>query len=88
MKNRKQLLADFYLELLSIPMNDPFRSRHQELYGTLREVLAQELDCDSETVQNIFERMAAEDVQTPVMVCCDCNKRFSDSYAYASHKCK
>ena len=61
MKNRKQLLADFYLELLSIPATDSFRSSNQQLYATIRQVLAAELWEEEENVQRIFERMAAED---------------------------
>jgi len=60
MKNRKQLLADFYLELLAIPHNR-FRMQHQGLYGHVRSALADELECDEQTIQDIFERMAAED---------------------------
>lgn len=62
MKNHKQLLADFYLALLSIPMNE-FRITNQKLYATVREVLAYELDSDNETIQRIFERMAEEDAR-------------------------
>jgi hypothetical protein len=61
MKNRKQLLADFYLDLLAIPATDPFRITNQKLYYEVSSVLAYELDSDDETVQHIFERMAAED---------------------------
>ena len=61
MKNHKSLLADFYLNLLAIPANDIFRITHQSLYATVRSSLAIELECDAETVQNIFERMASED---------------------------
>lgn len=60
MKHRKQLLADFYLELLKMP-HDLWRSKNQALYAHIRDVLADELCSDSGTVQNIFERMAAED---------------------------
>lgn len=60
MKNLKQLLADFYLELLAIPQNK-FRAQHQALYGHVRSALADELECDEQTIQNIFERMASED---------------------------
>lgn len=61
MKNRKQLLADFYLDLLAIPATDNFRIFHQPLYAMIRDALALELDSDPETVQNIFERIASED---------------------------
>ena len=60
MKNHKQLLSDFYLNLLCIPYNE-FRHRHQSLYAHVRDALAVELDSDAETVQRIFERMARED---------------------------
>ena len=60
MKNRKQLLADFYLDLLAIPVGR-FRLENQQLYGHVRDALAWELESDPETIQNIFERMAAED---------------------------
>lgn len=61
MKNHKALLADFYLQLLSIPVNDIFRITNQALYASVVSALAVELECDAETVQNIFERMARED---------------------------
>ena len=60
MKNRKQLLADFYLDLLALPHNG-WRAQNQHLYSHILYVLSVELDSDTETVQNIFERMAAED---------------------------
>lgn len=60
MKNRKQILADFYLELLAIPMG-AFRIQHQKLYAEVRGALADELETDEQTIQNIFERMASED---------------------------
>ena len=60
MKNRKQLLADFYLNLLTLP-HDAWRARHQSLYALILNALADELESDPETVQCIFERMASED---------------------------
>lgn len=60
MKNRKQILADFYLELLSTQW-EHFAIQHQGLYAHVRSALADELECDEQTIQNIFERMAAED---------------------------
>ena len=60
MKNHKQLLMDFYLNLLALP-HDVFRIRNQELYSKVRDAIAMELRSDPETVQNIFERMASED---------------------------
>ena len=60
MKNRKQLLADFYLNLLALP-HDAWRVNHTHLYVKVRDALADELESDSETVQRIFERMVAED---------------------------
>jgi len=61
MRNHKQLLADFYLNLLTVPATDIFRLTHQSLYAQVRQALAIELQSDNETVQNIFERMASED---------------------------
>lgn len=62
MRNKKQLLADFYLELLSVdPATSLFRMMNQKLYASVREALARELCEDEETVQRIFERMAMED---------------------------
>lgn len=61
MKNNKRLLSDFYLNLLTIPANDIFRITHQTLYTNVRTALAVELECDDETIQSIFERMARED---------------------------
>ncbi len=63
MKNHKQLLADFYLALLGIPLEDRFRILNQNLYGAVRNAIAQELGEDDEIVQRIFERMAAEDTK-------------------------
>ena len=60
MKNRKHLLADFYLDLLALP-HDAWRAKHQGLYVLILNQLAAELVCDVETVQTIFERMASED---------------------------
>lgn len=51
---------DFYLELLKLP-HARFRTLNQPLYAAVRNALADELDCDAETVQSIFERMANED---------------------------
>lgn len=59
MKNRKQLLADFYLDLLALPLCD--LSLNQKLYSVVREALAKELDTDEDTIRRIFTRMAAED---------------------------
>ena len=64
MKNHKQLLADFYLALLSISVTDKFRIHNQGLYSAVRSALADELGEDQETVQRIFERMAAEDASS------------------------
>ena len=63
MKNRKQLLADFYLNLLMLP-RDRWRASNQRLYAELLFVLSTELESDMETVQNIFERIVAEDEKT------------------------
>lgn len=62
MKNRKQLLMDFYLVLLSFPPDSVFRVINQNrLYASVRDALAFELCEDAEVVQNIFEKMAMED---------------------------
>ena len=61
MKNRKQLLADFYLELLAIDPDNKFRIFNQALYAAVRDALVYELDSEPEVVQRIFERMAEED---------------------------
>ena len=60
MRNRNQLLADFYLELLAIPMCK-FRIQHQKLYAEVLFALSDELESDNETVQRIFECLARED---------------------------
>jgi hypothetical protein len=60
MKNRKQLLADFYLDLLAID-DEVFRSKHYKLYIAARNALSDELDAPVEVIGRIFERMAAED---------------------------
>lgn len=64
MKNNKQLLADFYLALLSIPVDDKFRATNQCLYVNVRNCLAAELGENLEVVQRAFEKMAAEDMRT------------------------
>lgn len=61
MKNRKQMLADFYLELLKIPHDSMFRTVNQKLYAATRDAIAYELCEHAENVQRIFERMAMED---------------------------
>lgn len=60
-KNSKQLLMDFYLALLMIPHTDRFRALNSRLYAEVRDTLAAQLDADKETIQGIFERMAAEE---------------------------
>lgn len=58
MKNRKQLLADFYLDLLALPNpNDDIL----HLINLTCFVLANELESEYDVVKNIFERMASED---------------------------
>lgn len=61
MINRKQMLMDFYLVLLSFPPDSMFRSINQKLYASTRDAIAYELNEDAEVVQRIFERMALED---------------------------
>ena len=63
MKNHKQLLADFYLELLAVHPAHPFRLLNQRLYAEVATALAKELHEDKEAVQRIFEKMALEDKQ-------------------------
>jgi hypothetical protein len=58
MKNRKQLLADFYLDLLAIPNPS---SDIQHLMNAVCFVLSNELESDMDVVRNIFERMSSED---------------------------
>jgi len=60
MRNRKQLLADFYLELLAINDNT-FYSRHIELYDAVLMALSLELNEKPSVILGIFERMAVED---------------------------
>lgn len=61
--SKNQLLADFYLKLLSIPADNIFRCLNQRLYAEVRDTLAAQLQEESEIVQKIFERMAAEDTK-------------------------
>lgn len=63
MRNHKQMLADFYLELLAIPFENKFRILNQSLYAEVLATLSAELGEDKETVQRVFERMAAEDAK-------------------------
>jgi hypothetical protein len=57
--NTKQLLANFYMDLLSIAPEELFRLRHQKLYAEVRNVLSFELDEEPEDIQSIFERIAS-----------------------------
>lgn len=59
--NPKHLLMDFYLNLLALPIDSKFRLYNQNLYAYIRDILAEQLSTDPETIQNIFERMAKED---------------------------
>ena len=59
--NPKYLLMDFYLNLLALPIDSKFRLYNQNLYAYIRDILAEQLSTDPETIQNIFERMAKED---------------------------
>lgn len=56
-----RLLFDFYLNLLAIK-EQPWRSQNQRLYSETLYALAKTVQTDEETVRNICERMAAEDV--------------------------
>ena len=58
-KNHKQLLADFYLELFNWSTERDFK--YYWLMSDVRDALASELKEEPETIQRIFERMAAED---------------------------
>lgn len=60
MKNRKQLLADFYLDLLAIPTATPTNNFKNLRYEVLK-ALANELDSDMDTVERIFWNMVRED---------------------------
>lgn len=61
MKNHKQLLMDFYLELLKAPEAGPNYNFNNLKYEVL-DALSGMLDEDRFVVQRIFERMAAEDI--------------------------
>lgn len=54
MKNHKQMLADFYLELLAVPDYDKLK------FAVLIE-LSKLLGEEMSTIKRIFERMAQED---------------------------
>lgn len=82
MKNHKQMLADFYLELLAIPATDIFRITHQSLYAQVRQAIAIELQSDNEIIQNIFERMASEDKS--YTKCLNCGEMVANR---ATHSC-
>lgn len=60
MKNHKQLLADFYLELLAIP-NPPTHILITRI--SVCTSLAIELGESPETVERIFEKMVTEDAK-------------------------
>lgn len=57
MKTSKQLLIDFYLNILNIPTNDRFRALNPELYNIVRDTLSKEIDTDPEVVETLFKRM-------------------------------
>lgn len=59
MRNRKQILADFYLDMLKQDVK--FKCKHIQLYDVIVEVLASELESDVDTVGEIFRKMARED---------------------------
>jgi len=61
MKNHKQLLMDFYLNLLAISPLDRFRGLNQDLYGQVLHTLSKELNENPVIVKEIFERMVTED---------------------------
>lgn len=63
MKNHKQLLADFYLDLLAIPAVDPFQLLNQRLYDEVLTALAKQLNEDKSAVKRIFEKMTLEDIK-------------------------
>lgn len=58
-----QTLSDFYLKLLVIPADNVFRIRQHVLYASVRDAIAYQLMEEPETIQRIFERMAAEDAK-------------------------
>jgi hypothetical protein len=59
--NPNRLLFDFYLSLLSIK-HEPWRSQNGELYAATLHAIAKTIKTDQQEVQEIFERMAREDV--------------------------
>ncbi len=61
MKNHKQLLADFYLALLAIPKDSPFRLLNAMLYEEVLSSLAKSFNEDRAAIKRIFEKMALED---------------------------
>jgi hypothetical protein len=56
----QRLLFDFYLSLLAIKDNQ-WRMANNALYSETLRALAKMVETDIETIQNICERMAAED---------------------------
>lgn len=62
--NPLRLTSDFYLKLLSLPVNSDFRVNNQHLYAAVRDALADSLNVKTEIVQDMYERMADEDAQT------------------------
>lgn len=83
MKNRKQLLADFYLELLA--QEPAFKLNHSDLIAQVCLSIAYELEEKSEVIERIFERMAAEDVVPTKIVCCECGEAV---VSLAKHNCR
>lgn len=88
MKNHKQLLADFYLELLAIPLDNRFRLLNQNLYSSVLFSLARELDEGRDIVQRIFERMVEEDKEWKMRhdnpACYECPKGKNKLHTWSS----
>ena len=55
---RADVLIKSYVEMLKLPYDDHWRLVNQKVYANLRDIIAEDLKVDPETVQKVCEAMA------------------------------
>ena len=55
---RADVLIKSYVEMLKLPHDDHWRLVNQKVYANLRDIIAEDLKVDPETVQKVCEAMA------------------------------
>lgn len=55
---RADILIKSYVEMLRFPYEDHWRIVNQAVYAKLRDIIAEDLQVDPETVQKVCEAMA------------------------------